>query len=82
MQILIKKEKYCTLYIVRRIQNRIVDNFNFIDESSVGYSNSNFLKNKNNLEPINSLDSAIASPYVDQFPEMFIMPKVMFVWDD
>ena len=68
----------CSVYSQGGYKIGLLDNFNFIDESSVGYSNSNFLKNKNNLEAINSLDTSIASSYIDQFPEMFIMPKVMF----
>ena len=56
----------------------IIDSLEFIDESLVGYSPSYYIKNKDHLDPITDLDTSKSSVYVDQFPNMFIMPKLMF----
>lgn len=56
----------------------IIDSLDLIDESLVGYSPSYYLKNNDYSDPIVDLDSTKSAAYVDQFPNMFIMPKLMF----
>ena len=56
----------------------IIDSLDLIDESLVGYSPSYYLKNNDYSDPIIDLDSTKSAVYVDQFPNMFIMPKLMF----
>ena len=48
-----------------------------IPEDFVGYSPDYFKNNSGFSEPILTLTKTKAKPYVDQFPNMFIMPKVM-----
>ncbi len=48
-----------------------------VPEDFVGYS-PNYYKNNSKLSaPILTLNQTSARPYVDQFPNMFIMPKIM-----
>ncbi|MBE76628.1 MAG: hypothetical protein CMG41_02695 [Candidatus Marinimicrobia bacterium] len=56
----------------------IIDSLEFIEESLVGYSPSYYMKNKDYDEPITVLDTTKSSKYIDQFPNMFVMPKLMF----
>ena len=55
----------------------IIDSLQFIDEPLVGYSDKYYQKNANLNDPIVMLDTTKSYKYVDQFPNMFIMPKVM-----
>jgi len=55
----------------------ILDDVFYIDEDYVGYSDQYYLNNSDLKAPIIKLDNTESSPYVDQFPNMFIMPKVM-----
>jgi len=56
----------------------MIDSLKFIEESLVGYSPSYYMKNKDYAEPITVLDTTKSAKYVDQFPNMFVMPKLMF----
>ena len=55
----------------------IIDSLQLIDETLVGYSKTHYQKNENLSDPILMPDTTKAHKYVDQFPNMFIMPKVM-----
>ena len=55
----------------------IIDSLQLIDETLVGYSKTHYQKNGNLSDPILMPDTTKAHKYVDQFPNMFIMPKVM-----
>jgi hypothetical protein len=67
-----------SVYVDGGYKIAIIDSIEFIDESLVGYSPSFYLKNKDYSEPVTALNSTKSSAYVDQFPNMFIMPKLMF----
>ena len=57
--------------------SKILDSFQFIDETLVGYPRS-FHETHQGLEPpMVEPDPTIAEQYDDQFTEMFIMPKIM-----
>ena len=55
----------------------MIDSPDIIDESIVGYSPSYHLKNKELSDPIVELDTTRSTSYIDQFPNMFVMPKLM-----
>ena len=55
----------------------LLDSFDYIDQSVVGYSPTYFLKNKKNSPPIVDYDQTQSDRYEDQFPQMFILPKMM-----
>ena len=55
----------------------ILDDVFYIDEDYVGYSDQYYLNSSELKAPIIELDNSESSAYVDQFPNMFIMPKVM-----
>jgi len=55
----------------------IMDDVFYIDEDYVGYSDQYYLNSSDLKAPIIELDNSESSAYVDQFPNMFIMPKVM-----
>jgi len=54
-----------------------MDDVFYIDEDYVGYSDQYYLNSSDLKAPIIELDNSESSAYVDQFPNMFIMPKVM-----
>ena len=56
----------------------IIDTIKIIDDDLVGYSKSHYKKNRTLSEPITFLDTTKADKYVDQFPNMFFMPKLMY----
>ena len=56
----------------------LIDSLEFIEESLVGYSPSYYLKNEDHDEPLTVLDTTKSAKYIDQFPNMFLMPKIMF----
>ena len=49
-----------------------------VKDDLVGYANNYYQKNANLTAPITRLDTTEAHKYVDQFPNMFIMPKLMY----
>jgi hypothetical protein len=55
----------------------LLDSIHLIPEDFVGYSPNYYQNNSGFSEPILALNKTEAKPYVDQFPNMFIMPKVM-----
>ena len=55
----------------------LLDSINPIAEDFVGYYQNYYKNNANFSEPIMEQNPTEASPYMDQFPNMFIMPKVM-----
>ena len=55
----------------------LLDSSDYIDQSLVGYSPTYFLKNKKNAPSIVALDQTHSDRYEDQFPQMFILPKMM-----
>ena len=56
----------------------IIEDPVFINDSFVGYDKDNYKKNVGLPNPINSLNQNEARQYEDQFPNMFIMPKLMY----
>ncbi|HJL78550.1 MAG TPA: hypothetical protein QF355_04560, partial [Candidatus Marinimicrobia bacterium] len=54
-----------------------LDSVNLIGEENVGYSSTYFLRNENIQPPLLEQDTSIASTYEDNFPSMFILPKIM-----
>ena len=56
----------------------VIDTVKFIDDDLVGYSKTYYKKNENLSKPITFLDTTKSDKYVDQFPSMFIMPKLMY----
>ena len=50
----------------------------FINDNFVGYDKDNYKKNVGLSNPITSLNQNEARQYEDQFPNMFIMPKLMY----
>ena len=56
----------------------LLKNLSFINDENVGYAEDYHLNNSGFKKPITRLNNTIASTYRDQFPNMFIMPKVMF----
>ncbi|MFL2983769.1 MAG: hypothetical protein ACJZ12_05195 [Candidatus Neomarinimicrobiota bacterium] len=55
----------------------LLDKILYVDESFVGYSK-DYHKHNNNLSPpITTFDDSKSNPYEDQFPNMFILPKLM-----
>jgi hypothetical protein len=55
-----------------------IDTVKFIEDDLVGYSKTYYKKNENLSKPITFLDTTKSDKYVDQFPSMFIMPKLMY----
>ena len=55
----------------------LLDSLQLIDESLVGYSPNYFENNSGYNNPLVELNTSASKPYSDQFPNMFIMPKVM-----
>ena len=55
----------------------LLDSMHLIPEDFVGYSPNYYQNNSGFSEPILALNKTKANTYVDQFPNMFIMPKVM-----
>ena len=55
----------------------LLDELFFIDDDYVGYGEDYHLNNEELSQPITQLDDTKAFPYEDQFPNMFILPKVM-----
>ena len=55
----------------------ILDSVEMMDESFVGYSADEYDILKEHEAPIIAVNRSESTPYVDQFPNMFIMPKVM-----
>jgi hypothetical protein len=56
----------------------LIDTLEIIEDDLVGYANNYYQKNANLAAPITKLDTSEAHKYVDQFPNMFIMPKLMY----
>ena len=56
----------------------LIDSIRYIsDDSTVGYSNDFFNKRRWQKGPIKEKNNLIKEKYTDQFPNMFIMPKIM-----
>ena len=55
----------------------ILDDVFYIDEDYVGYSDQYYMNSSDLKARIIESDKTESSAYVDQFPNMFIMPKVM-----
>ena len=54
----------------------LLDSIHLIPEDFVGYSPNYYQNNSGFSEPILTFNKTEAKSYVDQFPNMFIMPKV------
>ena len=50
----------------------------FINDNFVGYDKNYFFNNRDLAPPITSINNSKAKKYEDQFPNMFIMPKLMY----
>ena len=55
----------------------LIDEIVIIDDDYVGYGKDYFLNNNNFNESIVELNNKQSKKYEDQFPNMFIMPKIM-----
>ena len=55
----------------------VLEDLFYIDDDYVGYGEEYHLNNDELKPPITQLDDTKAFPYEDQFPNMFILPKVM-----
>ena len=55
----------------------VLEDLFYIDDDYVGYGEEYHLNNDELRPPITQLDDTKAFPYEDQFPNMFILPKVM-----
>ena len=55
----------------------LLDEIFYVDEDLVGYEPDYYLNNRELKKPIKELYSGEAKPYEDQFPSMFIMPRLM-----
>jgi len=55
----------------------LLDSINLMDDEFIGYSPTYFLRNKSLNKPIISQNQQESTSYVDQFPKMFILPKLM-----
>ena len=66
-----------SLYEDGKYKISLLENISKIDEKNVGYGKEYFLNNSNFSGPITQLDTTKSSPYKDQFPNMFLMPKIM-----
>ena len=56
----------------------ILDKSVFINDNFIGYDKNYFLNNRGLAPPITKINNTIAKKYEDQFPNMFIMPKLMY----
>ncbi len=55
----------------------IIDEIVYVDDDYVGYGKDYYLNNDHFQKPIVELNNQKATKYEDQFPNMFIMPKLM-----
>jgi len=72
-----KNQILFSLYKNGKYSVSILDSFEIIDKSLVGYPKSFYEKEKNHSPPIMALSKEIAEEYNDQFTEMYLMPKIM-----
>mgnify|MGYP001156786816 FL=1 len=56
----------------------ILDKSVFINDNFIGYDKNYFLNNRGLAPPITKINNTVAKKYEDQFPNMFIMPKLMY----
>ena len=56
----------------------LLDEIFYIEEDYIGYGPNYYQNNKDIRDPIKDLYQAKSKPYEDQFPNMFLMPKLMF----
>ena len=66
-----------SLYHKGRYTIALLDSIEYINQSVVGYSPTFFLKNEQHAPAIVDLDQTQSDKYVDQFPNMFVLPKIM-----
>ena len=66
-----------SLYENGKYKISLLDNVSIIDEKNVGYAEDYYRNNSNLSKSITKLDSTNSHIYKDQFPNMFIMPKIM-----
>tara|TARA_B100000073_G_scaffold136449_1_gene111966 strand:- start:4234 stop:7182 length:2949 start_codon:yes stop_codon:yes gene_type:complete len=66
-----------SLYEDGKYRIAIIDEIVNVSDDYVGYGKDYFLINKNSAKPITKLDSTKSVVYMDKFPNMFIMPKIM-----
>ena len=66
-----------SIYDKGRYNISILDTLFYIDENFVGYDKDYYLNNSGLKDPILELNDSEATAYKDQFPNMFLMPKVM-----
>ena len=66
-----------SLYHKGRYTIALLDSIEYINQSVVGYSPTFFLKNEQHAPAIVDLDQTQSDKYVDQFPNMFVLPKMM-----
>jgi len=55
----------------------LLDSIYLMKDEFIGYSPTYYLRNSELKDPIVIKDVSEATPYVDQFPKMFILPKLM-----
>ena len=55
----------------------ILDTINIIKDSQIGYTSTYYKRNKNLNLPLDNLVDKKSTKYLDHFPPMFIMPRIM-----
>ncbi|MBT3937105.1 MAG: hypothetical protein HOD28_02430 [Candidatus Marinimicrobia bacterium] len=55
----------------------LLDSISPMEDEFIGYSPTYYLRNSDLNDPIVKKDESVSIPYVDQFPKMFILPKLM-----
>jgi len=55
----------------------LLDSLQWLEPAVVGYSPTYFRRNQSLDPPLVELDTTDAQPYSDQFPNMFVLPKLM-----
>ncbi len=65
-----------SLYEDQSYRIAILPEVEWIDQEQVGYSPDFYLRNRNLTEPIVEMDTTPGQPYIDNFTNMFILPKL------
>lgn len=55
----------------------LLDSINMMEDEFIGYSPTFYLRHDSFEEPILTKNDSKSEPYTDQFPKMFIMPKLL-----
>ncbi len=72
-----KGETVYSLYEDGGYKIALLDSLQWIEPEVVGYTPTYYRRNQALAPPLVQLDSTEAQPYSDQFPNMFVLPKLM-----